>query len=196
MACRNYISGYACGAPGEPCNANNDPYFRPYNTVTRAQLLKMAVLAAGWPLLNPPTPTFEDVRLGNAFYPFIETGVRRGIISGYDCGGPGEPCNAPQNRPYFRPGADISRGQLSKVVALARGYTLSVPPVPAFADVPSSFVFYSYIEAMAAHGVVSGYACGGPGEPCDAQNRPYFRPMATSTRGQVSKFVTLAYGGP
>ena len=100
LACRGIISGYSCGAPGEPCPGL---YFRPDAAVTRGQLLKMVVNAAGWPLLNPATPTFADVGPGTAFYTFIETGVSHGIISGYDCGGPGEPCQAPANRRYFRP---------------------------------------------------------------------------------------------
>jgi len=192
MACRGYISGYQCGGPGEPCPAS---YFRPGNPVTRGQLLKMVVNAAGWPVVTPPTPTFADVPDSHPFYSFIETGVSHGIISGYQCGGPGEPCD-PQQRPYFRPGNDITRGQLSKVIALARGYPFPSPPTPTFADVPAAHPFYGFIEAVYAHAIVSGYTCGGPGEPCDPQNRPYFRPAANANRGQVSKFVTLAYGGP
>ena len=61
---------------------------------------------------------------------------------------------------------------------------------------PPSDPFYSFIEAVYAHNIVSGYTCGGVGEPCDPAQRPYFRPANTATRGQVSKFVTLAYGGP
>lgn len=53
--------------------------------------------------------------------------------------------------------------------------------------------FFAYVEAVYAHGVVSGYDCGGPGEPCPGL---YFRPASEATRGQVTKFVTLAYGGP
>ncbi|MGA7730310.1 MAG: plastocyanin/azurin family copper-binding protein, partial [Chloroflexia bacterium] len=33
------------------------------------------------------------------------------------CGGLGEPCVPPTNRPYFRPGATATRGQLSKIVS-------------------------------------------------------------------------------
>jgi hypothetical protein len=192
MGCRSYISGYTCGGPGEPCPG---AYFRPGANVTRGQLLKMVVNAAGWLVSTPTVPTFADVPDSHPFYPFIETGVSHGIISGYDCGGPGEPCD-PQNRPYFRAGNDITRGQLSKVIALARGYALPSPATPTFADVPDSHPFYGFVEAMAAHNIVSGYDCGGVGEPCDPANRPYFRPAADATRGQVSKFVTLAYGGP
>jgi hypothetical protein len=46
---------------------------------------------------------------------------------------------------------------------------------------------------MAAHDIVSGYTCGGSGEPCPGA---YFRPASSATRGQVTKFVSLSYGGP
>jgi hypothetical protein len=39
---------------------------------------------------------------------------------------------------------------------------------------------------------MSGYECGGPGEPCDPQNRPYFRLGDQATRGQVSKIDSNA----
>jgi hypothetical protein len=198
MACRSYVSGYPCGGPNEPCQPPDDPpYFRPNNSVTRSQLLKMVVTAAGWPILDPATGTFEDVPPGSTFYPYIETGVSQGIIQGYPCGSPGEPCLGPANRPYFRPFNNITRGQLSKVIALARGYVLPAPNADTFADVPPDSTFFSYIEAMTNQDIVSGYPCGGPGEPCQAPaNRPYFRPTNAATRGQVSKFVTTAYGVP
>ena len=51
--------------------------------------------------------------------------------------------------------------------------------------------------SVAAQGIVVGYSCGGPLEPCvPPGNRPYFRPNNNATRGQVSKIVTIAYGGP
>ena len=56
------------------------------------------VRAAGWPLRNPPTGSFADVAPGSAFYPFVETAACQGLLSGYACGGPGEPCDA-QRRP-------------------------------------------------------------------------------------------------
>jgi hypothetical protein len=41
----------------------------------------------------------------------------RGIIQGYPCGGPFEPCVAPANRPYFRPQNPATRGQMAKIAA-------------------------------------------------------------------------------
>jgi hypothetical protein len=159
--------------------------------VTRGQLLKLVVNATGWNITNPPAPTFADVLPGHPFYPYIETGVAHGVISGYTCGDPGEPCD-PAQRPYFRPYNNITRGQVAKVIALAQAYPLPNPPNPTFADVPPAHPFYPFVEAVAAANVVSGYDCGGPGEPCDPQQRPYFRPVAPSTRAQAAKFVVLS----
>src|SRR5206468_82411 len=79
----NIISGYACGNPGEPCPGL---YFRPGALVTRAQLCKIIVLAEGWTIYTPPTPTFQDVAMSDPFYRYIETAYQHGIISGYSCG--------------------------------------------------------------------------------------------------------------
>ena len=40
-----------------------------------------------------------------------------GIVGGYPCGGPAEPCVGPTNRPYFRPNNPVTRGQMSKIAA-------------------------------------------------------------------------------
>lgn len=192
MACRGYVSGYGCGGEGEPCPGS---YFRPGASVTRGQLLKMVVNAAGGPDENPETPTFADVPSDSAFYAYIESAASHAIIGGYPCGGENEPCDE-GNRPYFRPGNNITRGQLSKVVALARRLDVATPSTIRFADVPLDYTFAGYIEAVAESGIVGGYACGGPNEPCDAENRPYFRPANSATRGQVSKIVTRGYEGP
>ena len=61
--------------------------------------------------------TFEDVSSSNTFWLFIEQLAGRGVISGYTCGGAGEPCVPPGSRPYFRWGANATRGQMSKIGA-------------------------------------------------------------------------------
>ena len=62
-----------------------------------------------------------------------------------------------------------------------------------YTDVPSSNAFWLWIERLTAHNVIGGYNCGGPGEPCDAQQRPYFRAFNVVTRGQASKIVSLTF---
>ncbi|MEO5951883.1 MAG: S-layer homology domain-containing protein, partial [Chloroflexia bacterium] len=53
--------------------------------------------------------------------------------------------------------------------------------------------FYEYAERLASRSIMSGYPCGGVGEPCGSGNLPYFRPANDATRGQVTKIVSNAF---
>ena len=191
LACRGIISGYPCGGPGEPCPG---AYYRVGNNVTRGQTAKIVASSAGFADPVPSTQqTYEDVPSGSTFHVWIERLSTRGIISGYPCGGPFEPCVAPTNRPYFRPNNPVTRGQLAKISANAAGYT-ETPVGQTFEDVPPGSTFYLPIERLAGRGIMSGYPCGGPFEPCVApNNRPYFRPNGTATRGQTAKIVANTF---
>lgn len=193
LACRGIIGGYQCGGAGEPCNANNDPYFRPNNDITRGQISKIVSESAGFNE-NPGSQIFEDVAPGSTFYNWINRLSLRGLIGGYQCGTiPTEPCITPGNRPYFRPNLNATRGQLSKIVSSAAGFS---EPVSGqfYADVPSTNPFYEWIMRLTSRGVMGGYPCNSvPGEPCDAQNRPYFRWANPVTRGQASKIVANTF---
>jgi N-acetylneuraminic acid mutarotase len=113
------MGGYPCGSDSnEPCIPPLDrPYFRPFNNATRGQLSKIVSNAAGFQ--EPPEgQTFEDVPPDNPFYPWIQRLATRGIMGGYPCGSdPNEQCIPPLDRPYFRWGANVTRGQASKIVA-------------------------------------------------------------------------------
>ena len=182
LACRGIVAGYQCGTPNEPCNPNNDPYFRPNVAVTRAQLSKIVSNAAGY--TEPPgAQAFEDVPPTDGFYEFIQRLAVRGHISGYPCGGPGEPCGA-------------TRGQLTKIVSNAAGFDDTIPPGQyTFTDVPEGYTFHLFVERLLLNrpGVMSGYTCGGQSEPCDLQDRPYFRPGNPLTRGQTAKIVASTF---
>ena len=88
------ISGYSDGT------------FRPSNPVSRAQIAKIVVSAAGWSLVNPTTGHFSDVPPASTFYQFVETAVDHGILNGYSDG-------------TFLPSNAALRGQVSKIVDLA-----------------------------------------------------------------------------
>jgi hypothetical protein len=139
------------------------------------------------------TLTFADVPSTNTFYPFVRCLACQGIISGYPCGGTGEPCN-PSDDPYFRPNAYVTRGQLAKIVSESAGFDEEVPPSTwTFTDVPYGSTFWVWVERLADRAVMSGYPCGiDPNEPCDDQDRPYFRPNSGATRGQLTKIVSNA----
>ena len=159
LYCHSAISGYSDGT------------FRPLNNTTRSQLSKIIVLAEGFPLNTAGGPHFTDVPASNAFYPYVETAYNRGLISGYADG-------------TFRSGANVTRGQLSKVVVQAEGWRLNTVGGPHFADVPPSNPFYAYIETAFNHGVVSGYTDG------------TFRAGSSATRGQISKIIYSAITAP
>ncbi|MEO5952012.1 MAG: DUF4394 domain-containing protein, partial [Chloroflexia bacterium] len=188
LSCRGIINGYSSG-----CESGN-PCFRPQNNVTRGQLSKIVSNSAGFSEVIPSDQqSFEDVLPGSTFWAFIERLNARGIVNGYPCGEPGEPCVQPTNRPYFRPNNNATRGQISKIVAIARGWT-DPQTTHTFQDVPPDSTFYIWIENLAIRGVMSGYACGGPGETCvPPDNRPYFRPGNLATRGQTSKIVANTF---
>jgi hypothetical protein len=167
--------------------------FSPGGPAFRSHLSKMVVLAAGWTLNNPSSATFHDVPVGSTFYQFVETAVAHNVISGYPCGGPGEPCDS-QSRRYFRPNNNVTRAQTTKMIAISRGWTIVTPNNASFADVPTTDALFSYVETASAHGIISGYPCGGPGEPCGGGNLPYFRPGNSVTRAQLSKMLSVALG--
>ncbi len=180
LACRGIISGYSDGT------------FRPGNEITRGQIAKMVSNSAGFEE-DPGPQIYEDVDSNNPFYMWINRLSMRGHMSGYNCGlVPEEPCNPPDNRPYFRPFANATRGQLSKIVANAAGIG-GDPTGQVYTDVPEGNPFYVWIMRLTNLGVMGGYPCGGEGEPCDDEDRPYFRPFTNVTRGQASKIVSNTF---
>ncbi|MBF6614352.1 MAG: S-layer homology domain-containing protein, partial [Chloroflexi bacterium] len=174
LACKGIVSGY------------DDGTFRPNNQVTRGQIAKIVSNSVGY-TDDPGTQIYTDVPPSNPFYPYINRLTQRGYMGGYPCGQiPQEPCDM-ESDPYFRPGAQATRGQISKIISNAAG--ISDDPGPQiYTDVPSGNPFYDYINRLTRRGVMGGYACGSiPQEPCDTENRPYFRWGNNTTRGQASK---------
>lgn len=168
LASRGIIAGYTA-----------DYTFRPGNSITRGQLAKVIVLGmymGNLPLnddwkpvdASPSSPvTFSDVPKGSPFYSFIERAAQRGIIGGYADG-------------TFRPGNSATRGQIAKMMVLAKGWPRENPSIPRFSDVPTTHTFYTYIETAAVRQITSGYADG------------TFGPGNNATRGQASKMWSLA----
>ena len=152
--------------------------------------------AAG-PTSTPGGPTpcpvqFVDVPPGSTFYDFVRCLACQGIVGGYPCGGAGEPCPGL----YYRPGNQVTRGQVSKIVAEFAQFTDPIPGTQqTFEDVPPGSTFHLWIERLAGRNILGGYPCGGPFEPCiGPTNRPYFRSNINVTRGQLSKIVSLRGG--
>jgi len=103
------------------------------------------------------------------FYEAVTYLACHGAISGYSDGS-------------FRPYNNTTRGQLSKIVVLAVGWSIDTSGGPHFSDVPTTNPFYQYIETAYHHDVISGYSDG------------TFRWGNNVTRGQLSKIVVLSIG--
>jgi plastocyanin len=121
---------------------------------------------------------FSDVATSNTFYPYIVCLTDRGVLGGYPDG-------------TFRPSNEVTRGQLAKIIANSAGFS-ETPGSQTFADVAPGSTYYEFIERIASRGIIGGYACGGPGEQCGAGSKPYFRPNANASRGQIAKIVAGA----
>jgi hypothetical protein len=141
------------------------------------------------PCASTPTPgasptacavQFTDVPQGSTFYSFVRCLACMGLINGYPDG-------------TFRPNANVTRGQLSKIVSNAAGFSNN-QTTQMFQDVAVGSTFFQYIGRLASRGFISGYLCGNP-EPCvPPDNLPYFRPNSQASRGQISKIVSNAAG--
>ncbi len=140
---------------------------------------------AGGPNLTPtptntpiPSPTatpcamnFSDVQPSDYFYEAVHYLYCAGVISGYGDG-------------TFRPYNNTKRGQLTKIIVLAEGWTIDTTGGPHFTDVAEGSTFYNYIETAYNHAIINGYGDG------------TFRPDNNVTRAQLSKIVVLAQGWP
>lgn len=97
------------------------------------------------------------------------------VPSGYSWN---DPINVTQGGSFYDNAPSIAADQLDHTVSV--GWTRTEEGGTA------AFI------TQASRGILSGYACGGPGEPCAAGNKPYFRPNVNVTRRQAAKIV---YGG-
>jgi len=157
LFCRNIVDGYS------------DNTFHPNDNALRGLLAQWVVRARGWALDTTGAPHFSDVATTDPLYPYIETAYGHGVLSGYSDG-------------TFRPYTQVTRGQMSKMIVNALGWTIDTTGGPHFSDVPTSNAFYAQIETLYNHGAVSGYGDG------------TFRWGAPLTRGQLSKVLYNAVG--
>jgi S-layer homology domain len=111
LAAQGVISGYSqqqCATHGAAY-----PCFLPGGQITRAEMVKMVVVASGTPAYNGPLADYPDVPPSYWAYGYIKTATHKQWVGGFADGS-------------FRPGAASSRAELGKVVYLAivypRGY--------------------------------------------------------------------------
>ncbi|MEX2430733.1 MAG: S-layer homology domain-containing protein, partial [Dehalococcoidia bacterium] len=115
------------------------------------------------PVDVPAAPSFTDTG-GSTHEAAIEAVAGASITGGYSDG-------------TFRPGANVTRGQMAAF--LARALDLSPGPGGTFGDVTGS-THEAAIEAVAGASITGGYSDG------------TFRPGANVTRGQMAAFIARA----
>jgi peptidoglycan/xylan/chitin deacetylase (PgdA/CDA1 family) len=178
MVERGFMSGY------------DGNYFGPRDTITRAQVAKVATLVAGLhtaDVENPDAPAFADVpprRAGDGTYlpypfDFVQEAAAAGLVQGM----------ASENGlMIFNPTGSIARVQLASILArMVRGVTTRFLPEAAaqtmtFVDVPGYAA--DDVALVAALGLMTGYTDG------------RFRPWSGAERSQVavamSRYLALA----
>lgn len=155
LASQKVVSGYPDGT------------FRPERNITRGQFTRIMVETLKLPVDTTGGPHFTDVPEGSTYFNYVETAFNRHIVTGYSDG-------------TFRSESSITRGQLSKMLVQAAGWTLVSPNKPSFSDVPLNSTYFSYIETALEHGAFRGYSDG------------TFRPDLEVTRGQAARIVVNA----
>jgi hypothetical protein len=121
---RGIVGGYPCPQrpnAGDECTPENPSLYKPNEQVTRGQLAKMVSNAAGYSEAVSGQ-RYADVPPngeGSQFYAWIMRLTNRGVMGGYACG-TADPRSGPcdgEDRPYFRPGNPVTRGQAAKIVS-------------------------------------------------------------------------------
>lgn len=148
--------------------------FCPNDPVTREQMSAFIMRAKGE--FNPPTPAsqrFNDVKSQNVFYNFIDRLAVLQITLG---------CT-PDHLLYC-PSDPVKRDQMAAFIL--RGLGEFNPPTPAsqrFSDVPSSNLFYNFIDRLAVLNITLG---------CTPDHVMYC-PGDSVTRAQMAAFLVRAF---
>lgn len=112
--------------------------FEPTATLTRAMFVTILGRMAGVDTNNYPGVSFQDVERGSWYAPYVEWGVKNGIVTGMGNG-------------VFAPSSSVTREQMAALIARyasAYGYHL-----PRAANAPRSFTDAASISPWAADSV-------------------------------------------
>ena len=132
--------------------------------VTRGDAAFMLYMLLG---MEPDTTSgFPDVGPSSPYYEAVSTVASRNIVSGYEDG-------------KFHPEIELTRAQMSRIIAGAFNYTVNSSAKVPFSDVNERWA--PYVDAMYRHGVTAGLT------PTS------FAPDKKLTRGEMAAFMHRAY---
>ncbi len=151
-------------------NGYGDGSIRPDASITRAEALKLVLLAFDHPVeFDVAALPFRDVSTEAWYLPYIAAAKAKGFIAGFADG-------------TFRPDAPITRAEALKLVSIAAAFSesISAPTTAAFVDVSSDAWYFPFLTEAMSMEIVSGYADGS------------FRPNSAITRAEFCKIVFLS----
>jgi hypothetical protein len=142
-------------------------YFKPDDSISRAEFIKMVVLAMDYDLLeNIRETSFSDIEVDDWHTPYIETAHHYELVNGYD-------------DDTFRPNNKINRGEAVKIIVSAI-YDGKMPGFEdIFTDIISTDWFTPYVIFAFKNEIVNGY-----------ENK-LFKPNEQMTRAEAAKVVSL-----
>ena len=115
------------------------------------------------------TTPFSDVATNVWYAPYVSLGLSKGMI---------------QSAIRFRPNDTITRAEVTKILTLALGVTVTEPTTMTYSDVSSTLSLARYIEAATFLNIFSGQVVGG---------RRIFRPSDPITRAEIAKVVVNTF---
>ncbi|WP_052131603.1 N-acetylmuramoyl-L-alanine amidase [Planococcus sp. CAU13] len=147
---------------------NGKSLFKPERNVSRFQAAKMLVIATGNQNIAGANITFPDVKKGTEEYQYISKAVKLGYFKGNPDG-------------TFKPYANLSRGQMAKVLASAfsiqQPASLNTPLM--FSDVSLTEEYTPFINGLYYKGITQG-------------SQGKFNSSSSLTRGQFSLMLARA----
>ncbi|MBI5411806.1 S-layer homology domain-containing protein [Candidatus Peregrinibacteria bacterium] len=147
----------------EVVNGKAARQFDPNGLITRAELVKIALKAFGYPIDVAQTRTsFRDVRSDDWFAPYVYLASKEGIVSGMNG--------------YFKPNQPVTRAAALKILLKAASVNLGAGLVT-FKDVPRDAWYMPYVAYAKKNFIVSGY------------DDDTFHPENPITRAEAAKMV-------
>ncbi|MGE8001552.1 N-acetylmuramoyl-L-alanine amidase [Lysinibacillus sp. NPDC093190] len=147
---------------------NGKTYYKPYNTVTRGQVAKMAVIASGNQPLVVNKSSFSDVTVGTELSGYVERAIQLGLFKTNTQG-------------QFLPNKPLTRDEMSYV--LTKAFKLDTSEYEnidsPFVDVGITHPYVTYVNTIYYNGITKG----------TGQN---YNPNNQVTRAQFALFVARA----
>ena len=161
------------------CGSGN---YCPDQLVTRDQMSVFILRGEHGGTYNPTPATgtvFSDVTVSTPFAKWMERFAAEGISTGCAGGSP----------PPYCPTQNVTRDAMAKFLLLGKhgsGFNPSAATGSVFADVHTNTLLAKWMEQLKAEGITAGCQAGVP--------LPSYCPSGTVTRGEMAKFVRLAFG--